>query len=335
LIVTVTPNPSLDLTYRLPAGAADAEPVEVLRAETVSLEASGKGVNVSRTLLLSGVPNRCVLPLGGPVGAMVADLLAAAGVPADVVPQQGQTRINTSILAPGGSTKVNASGAALLPAEADALVAATDLVLRSGLRAGSGGPDVGRGWLAICGSLPPATDPALVDRLVEVARRAGVRSAVDSHGAALAAAVAAGADLIAPNAAELAALSPAVAAALAGGPELLAPAVVEFAAETGCQVLLSRGADGALWTDGRTALVARSRPVTPVNPAGAGDALLAGWLSGPDGDHLLTDRLARAVAWGTACCLAATTVADLSGVTGTDVPARRQPPAAVPPRVRQ
>lgn len=318
MIVTVTPNPSVDLTYLLPAGAqAPDSPVEVLRAEQVTLEASGKGVNVSRTLLLSGVPSRCVLPLGGAVGALLRSLLDRAGVPARTVDQQGETRINTSVLSPGApATKVNGAGAALAAAEQDALVAAVRAELAAGpVR-----------WLAVCGSMPPGTDPGLVGRLVAAARDLGVRAAVDSHGPALAAAVAAGADLLAPNVAELAALEPDVARAERDGDaDALVAATVRFAARTGCQVLLSRGPDGALWTDGSRALLAAGEPVQPVNPAGAGDALLAGWLSGPDDDP--TARLVRGVAWGRACCLAATTVADLAAVDAAGVHSREPAPA--------
>jgi 1-phosphofructokinase len=305
VIVTVTPNPSLDLTYLLPP--APDGPVEVLRAEQVTLEASGKGVNVTRTLLLSGVPSRCVLPLGGGVGDLAGSLLARAGVPARVVAQRGETRINTSLLTPdAASTKVNGAGAALTAGEQDDLVDA----VRAELAAA--GPDGAERWLAVCGSLPPDTDPGLVARLVGVARDLGWRSAVDSHGPALAAAVAAGADLVAPNVAELAALEPAVETATrAGDPDAVVAATVRFAATTGCQVLLSRGPDGAVWTDGASALLGAGEPVRPVNPAGAGDALLAGWLSGPADPAA---RLARAVAWGRACCLVPTTVADLAGV---------------------
>ncbi len=120
MIVTVTPNPSVDLTYLLPPGAQPPDlPVEVLRAEQVTLEASGKGVNVSRTLLLSGVPSRCVLPLGGGVGDLLRSLLDRAGVPARVVEQQGETRINTSVLSPDApASKMCGSGAT--PAHAPA-----------------------------------------------------------------------------------------------------------------------------------------------------------------------------------------------------------------------
>ena len=46
--------------------------------------------------------------------------------------------------------------------------------------------------------------------------------------------------------------------------------------------------------------------MTPVNTAGAGDALLSGWLGGAGAP---AERMARAIRWSRAACLAPTTVA--------------------------
>jgi 1-phosphofructokinase len=88
MIITVTLNPSLDLTYDL------ADPtlgeVDVHRARTATIEASGKGVNVSRTLHMAGVATTAVLPVGGETGRHLADLLAAEGVDHVTVPGGGR-----------------------------------------------------------------------------------------------------------------------------------------------------------------------------------------------------------------------------------------------------
>lgn len=66
VIITVTLNPSLDLTYTLREVGRD---IDVHRASRSTLEASGKGVNVSRTLNKVAVPTVAVLPVGGVIGA--------------------------------------------------------------------------------------------------------------------------------------------------------------------------------------------------------------------------------------------------------------------------
>ena len=61
MIVTLTANPSLDRTVALPG---PLERGEVQRAVSVSQESGGKGVNVSRALVASGLETVAVLPGG-------------------------------------------------------------------------------------------------------------------------------------------------------------------------------------------------------------------------------------------------------------------------------
>ena len=301
-IVTVTPNPGLDLTYTLPV--TSGRDVDVWRATASTLEASGKGVNVSRALHAVGVPTSAVLPAGGPTGRYLAELLDDEHVPHRIVLQEGHTRVNTTALKPGGETmKLNGPGATLTSAEQEALLDATRVALEEA-RARSG--DI---WLAVSGSLPPGVSANLVTTLVEMAHGQGTRCAVDASGEALMAALRARADLAAPNQQELAEV-------VDGEPGMAdLPVVAEVAAslsvDTGSHLLVSLGRDGALYIEGRRVLHGTAAPLTPVNTAGAGDALLAGWLSAT-GDP--RSRLTRAVRWGRSACLSPTTVDSRPGL---------------------
>ncbi len=326
MIVTVTPNPSLDRTYHVD----ELRLGELHRAGYEAVEASGKGVNVSRVLLGLGVATVAVLPVGGREGGEIAELLTADGLDHRAVRVAAAARVNITITEPGGrTTKVNGSGGPLTEAEQDALVAET------------GRAAVAATWVTICGSLPPGTGPDLVVRLIDVARAAGARTAVDTSGEALSVAVAAGADLVKPNREELAELAghdlPDVAAVAAAAVKL---------SETGPVVLASMGAEGAVLVEEGRCLWGVAPPIEPVNTAGAGDALLAGYLAachrgpgrpgsgrpgpdvegpdveGPDveghgrsvagragpGPGGPEGRLAEAVALGTSACLTAGTV---------------------------
>ncbi|WP_433476409.1 1-phosphofructokinase family hexose kinase [Spirillospora sp. CA-142024] len=297
MIVTVTPNPSLDRTYRVDGFRLGA----LHRADHVTVEASGKGVNVSRVLAVRGVPTMAVLPLGGSEGGHLAGLLAEAGLPHEGVGVAAAARVNVTVIEPGGrTTKVNAPGEALTAAEQEALVRRTREAALT--EAAS--------WVACCGSLPPGTDPELTVRLIQAAHSAGARAAVDTSGAALPAALSAGADLIKPNREELAELT---------GRELrTVEAVVAAAREVaagGTAVLASIGVDGAVLVDGRVCLWAKAPSIEPVNTTGAGDTLLAGYLaaaSAESGSMRPESRLAEAVALGTSACLAPGT-AELPG----------------------
>jgi 1-phosphofructokinase len=319
LAVTLTPNPSLDLTYRLAAGVSPDE--EVQRALETTLEPSGKGVNVALALHRAGAEAVAVLPLAGATGRQIVELLDDAGLPHRTLPQPGQARVNTTVLREGApTTKYNAPGPALTH---DALRDLLGALLERCVDALLAGPAEER-WLVLCGSLPPQLGGAgedlargLAQQAVAVAHTVGARCAVDVSGAALAGAIRSGADLLAPNVAELAEVDAEVRAALTarsdGGPERptaalpaeLLEAVRRLSARTGSQLLVSAGAAGALWTDGIDLLHAAGPPLRPVNTAGAGDALLAGWLVDVAEP---AERLQRAVRWGRSACLAATTV---------------------------
>jgi 1-phosphofructokinase len=297
VIITVTPNPGLDLTYTLPE-VPDAD-VDVHRATSSTLEASGKGVNVSRALAKIGVPTCAVLPAGGPTGRYLAELLDDDRVPHRITQQAGETRVNTTALRPGGVTlKLNGPGGALSSAEQESLLHETTLALEE-----ARGVAKGAVWVAICGSLPPGVGSQLVVDLIDLAHRYGAKCAVDASGDALTAALSAHADLLAPNRLELAEVSPS--AQTTDSLEDLADAARALSLETRTALLISLGRDGALYTDGRQILHGWGPALTPVNTAGAGDALLAGWLS-TDADA--TVRLDRAINWGRSACLAATTV---------------------------
>jgi 1-phosphofructokinase len=304
MILTVTPNPSLDRTFTV----AGFRLGELNRAASDTVEASGKGVNVARVLHAAGVRTGIVLPAGGHEGLQLGALLDAEGLGHRIVPTGTPVRTNVTVLEAGRTTKVNAPGHPLPGSAADAIVeAVADLAL-------------GADWVVCSGSLPPGTPADLIGRIVVVGRRAGAQTAVDASGLALAAAVRAGPDLLAPNADELAELTgrtfppegePLVQAAL--------DAARLVATATGGSLLVSLGADGALWVDAVTALHAVAPPVTPVNTAGAGDALLAGWLSTTEPPERQTperqtpqSRLRTAVAWGTAACLLPATAGDVA-----------------------
>lgn len=289
MIVTVTPSPSLDLTYELDGLARGA----VNRATATSVQAGGKGVNVTRALHQQGLATCAVLPLGGDAGARLARLLDADGLEHLDVPVVGEVRTNVSLVEPDGEvTKVNDPGRELVAADLDALTRRVrDAV-------------TGASWLASCGSLPPGAPQDLHGRMVDVAHERGVRAAVDASGDALLAALPHRPDVIKPNEHELA---EAVGRRVTTVGEVVA-AAVELRDRGVGQVLASLGADGAVLVDEQGAVHATTAAVRVRSAVGAGDTLLAGFLAaGADG----AEALRRGVAWGTAA----------ARLPGTSVPA--------------
>ncbi|MEU0141957.1 1-phosphofructokinase [Streptomyces albidoflavus] len=278
MIVTLTPNPSLDRAYELPSLDRGA----VLRATRDRVDPGGKGVNVSRAVAAAGHRTVAVVPLGGPEGALLARLLGEHGIEAAGVPVAGSTRVNITLVEPDSTlTKVNAAGPELSAAEAEALLEA--------VRARAAGAD----WIACCGSLPRGLGPEWYAQLVARAHRAGLRVALDTSGRALGATLAEEPDVVKPNAEEL--------AEAVGRPIATVGEAVKAAGELrerGARaVLASLGADGQLLVDATGTWFGHAGPVAVRSNVGAGDASLAGFLAaGGRGPA----ALAAAVAHGTA-----------------------------------
>ncbi|MEE6258018.1 1-phosphofructokinase [Plantactinospora sonchi] len=278
MILTLTPNPSVDRTVpvdALPRGA-------VIRSRRGRSEPSGKGVNVALALRSHGRSATAVLPVGGPVGAQLSQMLRLAGLPVREVPVRGGIRSNISLVEPDGTvTKVNEPGPELDAGETEALVCAVldDLA--------------GVSWLACCGSLPDGVPPDLYAGLAEAARSRGVRVAVDTSGEPLRASLAGRPDLVKPNTAEL--------AHLVGRPLRTFGDVIDAARQVrrlgADAVLASLGADGALLVEAGGVRHAETRVARVVSAVGAGDAALAGFLYGGGAGMA---ALRTAVAWGAA-----------------------------------
>lgn len=278
MIVTVTPNPSVDRTIEVPELVRGT----VLRASAAWAEPGGKGVNVARALAASGAKAVAVLPVGGAEGLQLAALLAAEGVEVVEVPLAGSTRANVTVVEPDGTTtKLNEPGPDLSPTEGADI---TEAVV-----AAAGGAD----WVVACGSLPPGLPTSYYADLVRRLAGHEVRVAVDTSGAALSAALAAGPALVKPNRDELA---EATGRSLRTLGDAIAAAREVLARGAG-MVLASLGRDGALLVDTDAAIHAEAPVAEPRSTVGAGDAALAGFLfAGAAGPA----ALANAVAWGAA-----------------------------------
>ncbi len=306
MIVTLTPNPSLDRTVEVDALVRGA----VTRVRSSRVEPAGKGVNVARALTGHGVKTRAVLPVGGAEGAQLVSLLA--GTDTVQVPVAGSMRSNVSIVEPDGTTtKLNEPGPALTPAEVAALVAAT---LDAAMSAE---------WAVLSGSLPPGTPANFYAGVVKALHGIGVRVALDTSGPAFAATLAACPDLVKPNREEL--------AEAAGLPvRTLGEAVAAartLRARGARTVLVSLGADGALLVDDDGAVHGEA-PARPVSTVGAGDALLAGFLAGGASG---ATALVESLAWGAAAVALPGT--RMPGPADVNVGAVRISPAIVDDRV--
>lgn len=298
-LVWVALGPSVDISYRLGAlRVGDIErPLEVVQVP------GGKGLNAARVAHVLGAGGIVLGVVGGHGGGWIRQALTEEGVEADLFEGRQPTRTCVSLAhqRPPGMTEVYPRAAPLGQAE---WVALARLVRRHA---------VSGGWVLLSGAAAPGRRSRDgVRQLVAAAQEAGAHVGVDSSGDTLLSALAAGADLVKVNTAEVRDLlkdvPPSNASSNAGRDESVnTPDPVSPAAELAGEVLRrAPTVSVAVVTDGpRTAamvsrwngelLTATASPPSlagPTFPVGSGDAffagLLAGWLAQND---LPTDRL--------------------------------------------
>lgn len=302
MIVTVTPNPSLDRTARLDTILQRGG---VHRLVEVTTEPGGKGVNIARVVHQAGQAVIAVIPADPGDPLLVG--LDALGLAYRNVPIGGPVRTNLTVTEPDGTTtKLNAPGA---PMDADRADALTGAVV---------GAAAGAQWVTLSGSLPPGLPSQWYAEMVRALRPLGVRIAVDTSDAPLQA-LAAGLpecapDLIKPNSEELGQLAGVdgltLETAAAGGDYSAILAAAHHLNDLGIgAVLVTLGGAGAVLVTTGGAWHATAPAVTVRSTVGAGDASLAGYLLADLDRCDAPTRLRRAVAHGSAAAaLAGTTL---------------------------
>ena len=293
MIVTVTPNPSIDRTVTLTGPLARGA---VHRVSSVTSEPGGKGVNVARALTLAGLDAIAVLP--APTNDPLISSLTASAVPFSCVPTAAPVRTNLAITEHDGTTtKLNEPGAPLDSAALDALTMAVIAAAESA------------SWVVLSGSLPPGVPDHWYAHMAALLAPYPCRVAVDTSDGPLAALVdgldRAAPDLIKPNAEELAGVlgySPrALEAAVAQGDPEPVVDVARQLVDRGVRALLATlGAAGAVLVDQTGSWMAAPPPVVARSTVGAGDASLAGYLRADVGGAVPPERLQMAVAYGSA-----------------------------------
>ena len=291
MIVTLTPNPSLDRTAPVEGRVTRGG---VHRLGAITTEPGGKGVNVARAIHQAGVPVLAVVPADA-TDPLVRGL-ERLGVPHVTVPIGAPVRANLTLTEADGTTsKFNELGSVLT---GEVVEQVTETLVDTSLRAS---------WVVLSGSLPPGAPLDWYPRLITALRPLGVRIAVDTSDAplqALAAALPQAApDLIKPNSEELGQLIGRDGRALEEAADRgewtpVLSAARELTARGVAAVLVTLGAAGALLVTRSGAWLATPPPITLASTVGAGDSSLAGYLLAEVDGLDEPSRLRRAVAYG-------------------------------------
>ncbi len=279
-VLTVTTNPALDVAITVDALVPDHK----LRATHVRREPGGGGVNVARVLARFGVDVQAAVAVGGAVGDELIRLIEADGVMATAIRIEGSTRESIAITDASDARQYRL----VLPGptidDADAF--------GTTIAAAATSAD----WVVCSGSLAPGL-PIDFHRGLSIAV-SPAQLILDVSGAALGEAVRGDAFLIKPSRRELASLlswTPATEDEIEiGAREVLARGSVE-------NLVVSLGPSGALLVrdDGPTQWF-RPPPVEVNSTVGAGDAMVAGIVSGLVDGLDVTGAVRRGIAAGSA-----------------------------------
>ena len=284
MITCVSLNPSIDRTLAVPR----LVPGGLNRVMSQTDVAAGKGVNVALAAAALGESAACIGFMYREGARLFEQRLAGAGAAGDFVMCEGAVRVNVKVLdgERGEITELNSSGAPVTEAQ---LRQMAELARRYAEKS-----DV----MILSGSLPPGCPADYYRVLGEIARDAGCRVILDADGERLRLGLAAKPFLIKPNRHEL--------ELLAGRRLDAVDALLEAALDCvrgGVGVAaVSMGGDGALITDGRTALRTPGLKVEIRSTVAAGDSMIAGLAAGFGRGCALEDAFRLGVAAATARC---------------------------------
>jgi 1-phosphofructokinase len=281
-IVTVSLNPAIDQTVLVPNFTAGA----VNRVERAQSDAGGKGVNVASFLAHFGVPVAVTGLLGDANIESFGRLFAEKGILDRFVRVPGLTRVNVKIVdeVQDRVTDINFPG---LQVDAEHLAALDDAIDALADTAET---------FVLSGSVPAGIPNTVYAALVARLKGRGKSVVLDASGPPFAAAIAAAPSVIKPNIEELQEL---VGGRLAGEAKVVEAARTLVAGGIDL-VVVSMGPRGAVFVSNGAAILAVPPKITVKSTVGAGDAMVAGIVTGTLRGLDLADmaRLATAFSLG-------------------------------------
>ncbi|MER2041302.1 hexose kinase [Desemzia incerta] len=261
MILTVTMNPSVDISYPLETLTVDS----VNRVKTVSKTAGGKGLNVTRVINELGGKVTATGVLGGHLGRFIMEQLDHANIPHQFYSIMEETRNSIALLHDKGQqTEILEAGPTITKQEAAGFLVEFEQLLSTAE------------WLTISGSLPKGLGSGFYSHLIRSANEKKIPSLLDTSGAALKAALESEhkPTLIKPNLSEINEL---LGIELDSDQPNDVKAALSDSLFQGVEwIVVTLGGEGAIVKKGNQFYKALIPKVEVVNPVGSGDATIAG-----------------------------------------------------------
>ena len=280
MIYTVTFNPAIDYVVHFD----HLKPGEINRNESEEFQFGGKGINVSNVLRTLGLDTVALGFVAGFIGEGFEKGLAEMGLKTDLIHvKEGMTRVNVKIKA-DEETEINGIGPVITAADMGLLYEKLDAI----------GPD---DVLVLSGSIPKCLPGDTYERIMARLDGRGIPIAVDATKDLLVNVLKYHPFLIKPNNHEL--------GEIFGKVLKTDEEIVECAKKLqemgGRNILVSMAGDGALLLDETGAVHRIGCPKGKVkNSVGAGDSMVAGFLTGWFTKHDYSYALKLGTATGSA-----------------------------------
>ena len=259
MILTITANPSVDISYRLDKLNID----RVNRTNEVSKTAGGKGLNVGNVLKTLGADVAHSGFIGGDLGNFIKNKLAEKDQESRFIEIDGDTRNCIAILHEGNQTEVLEKGPEISKEERNEFIKNLDKITES--------CDI----INISGSLPRGLDVEFYEEIIKYAKSHGKFISVDTSGKTLESVIKADIkpDFIKPNETELSDVL-----GFEVNKDNLNDVLLDEPFKSINFVIVSLGKDGAV-VKVKDKLYKASVPVVEaLNPVGSGDSSVAGAL---------------------------------------------------------
>ena len=285
MIYTVTFNPSLDYIIRLDTFTAGT----INRTKYEQILGGGKGINVSIVLQNLGIKSTALGFIAGFTGQEIERQLTSFGCQSDFIHlPEGSSRINVKIKA-GEETEINGQGPRISQAALQELFDRLDQLQ----------PD---DTLVLAGSIPNTLPDDIYERIMQRLEGRGIHIVVDATCNLLLNVLKYHPALIKPNNHELGEMFGVVLKT----PEEIITYAKKLQEKGATNVLISMAGDGAiLLTKDGDVYRCPAPKGTLVNSVGAGDSMVAGFLTGWEETRSLEKAFYLGVATGSASAFSA------------------------------
>ncbi|MBB2479537.1 1-phosphofructokinase [Bacillus sp. APMAM] len=278
MIYTITLNPSLDYHVEVD----HFESGRLNRTKYDYKVPGGKGINVSRVLKRLGVESKALGFIGGFTGAYIKEFLKKEQISMDFVEVDQDTRINIKLKSEE-ETEINGTGPNITKEQLEQLFAMIQTFTSKDI-------------VVFSGSIPSSLPSTIYVDLIKKCKATGARFVADVSGTALESVLGEKPFLIKPNHHELGELFQTEIRTLQGA-FTYGKKLVEKGVEN---IIVSMAEQGALFINKDLAIQANAPSGELKNSIGAGDSLVAGFLSAYSSGKSIEESFKIGVASGSA-----------------------------------